>query len=68
MPGCSSRARIWRSASKRSQVRRRFALQELDRDALLEVSLGAAGFAHVAHAAAADELHDAPGAEAQSRS
>src|SRR5450631_1271852 len=39
-------------------------LQQLDRDALFEVAVRAGGFVHIAHAAAADEPDDVPGAEA----
>ena len=44
MLGCSSRARIWRSRRKRrsDSPRRRPAANELDRDLLFELAVGAA--------------------------
>ena len=48
-------------------LRRCVALQELDRDSLLEIAVGALGFIHFAHAAAAEQARDAPGAETQSQ-
>ena len=43
---------------------RRFAAGELERGTLLELPVGARGLVDLAHAAPADEAHDAPGAEA----
>ena len=54
MPGCSSRARICRSAWKRSSCVARLAAQQLERDALREAAVGALGVVDLAHAAAAD--------------
>ena len=65
MCGCSSRARIWRSRRKRAQdlLGVHAALEELERDALLELAVGALGEQHRAHAAAADLAHHLPAAD-----